>query len=59
MVIRERMSFVPTAKGSYLMMYKERYGCSASLARTGAMRNVQGQRRIHSYAITACRTKKI
>ena len=26
MVIRERMSFVRSAKGSYLMMYKERYG---------------------------------
>jgi hypothetical protein len=59
MVIRYRMSFVHTAKESFLMTYKERYGYNASCARTGAMKNMQGHTRTNSYAITAFGTNRI
>jgi hypothetical protein len=59
MVIRQRISFVHTAKESSLMMCKERCGSNVWCARTGAMKNVQGRTRTNSYAITACRTNRI
>jgi hypothetical protein len=59
MVIRQRMSFVHTAKESSLMMCKERYGCNPSYAKTGAMKNVQGRTRTNICVITACRTNRV
>jgi hypothetical protein len=59
MVIRQKLSFVHAAKEGSLIMWKERYGCTASCAGTGAMKKVHGQTKTNSYAITACRTNRI
>ena len=59
MVIRQEMSYVRTAKEGSLIMYKERYGCTALCVGTGAMKNVQGQTRTNLYVITACRTNRL
>jgi len=58
-VIRQRISFVHTAKEGSVMMCKERYRCNETCARTGALKNVQGQTRTNSYAITARRTNRL